>query len=145
MVTWPPRPDWRMAIFSPRRPDSSRSSAATSGLAPAADAGSDAPVAHVNSMAAAPYAGESREVVTLYGAADAETLALAWVGRGDFGAEDFDTALTQAFDAAAGSISEILLDLPRLGDWLEEGAVACGADLNQVSGQALRGRNDLLH
>lgn len=72
-------------------------------------------------------------------------LALAWVGRGDFGAEDFDTALTQAFDAAAGSISAILLDLPRLGDWLEEGAVACGADLNQVSGQAVRARNDLLH
>ena len=72
-------------------------------------------------------------------------LALAWVGRGDFGAEDFDTALKQAFDAQAGSISMILLNLPGLGDWLQQGAAACGADLNQVSGQAVGGRNDLLH
>jgi len=41
-------------------------------------AGSPAPVAHVNSVPATPsFDGQGRDVVTLYGAADARTLALA--------------------------------------------------------------------
>jgi len=72
-------------------------------------------------------------------------LALAWIGRGDFSAKDFDVALTRAFDRHAGPIAEVLAQVPRLGDVLERGAVACGADLSQISSHNSGRPNGLLH
>jgi hypothetical protein len=56
-------------------------------------------------------------------------VALAWIGRGDFDGSEFDQALTMAFERRLGPTSDYLLGLPLLGDLLEQGAAACGANL----------------
>lgn len=50
-----------------------------------------------------------------------ELVALAWVGRGTYGAEEWDDALEAAHDAHNPRTAEYLLSLPLLGDYLEEG------------------------
>jgi hypothetical protein len=55
-----------------------------------------------------------------------ELIALVWVGRGDFGAEEWREAVALARERQAGSTSEYLLGLPLLGDFLEEGLAAFG-------------------
>jgi len=56
-------------------------------------------------------------------------LALSLIGRGDFGLEAFDQALTAAFDRRGRRGADFLFGLPGLADLLETGALACGADL----------------
>ncbi len=48
-------------------------------------------------------------------------VALAWVGRGDFDAEDFDQAVEEARERAVGSTAKYLLGMPLLADYLEAG------------------------
>src|SRR3546814_18658409 len=55
-----------------------------------------------------------------------ELVALSWVGRGDFLAEEWDDALTAARDRHTGPTSTYLLGMPLLGDLLEEGFTAVG-------------------
>jgi hypothetical protein len=55
-------------------------------------------------------------------------IALAWIGRGDFGSLEFDEALTRAFDRQDGLPADYLLSLPMLGDAIEQGAMSCGAE-----------------
>lgn len=54
--------------------------------------------------------------------------ALAWIGRGDFSPTEFDEALSMAFERGTRSAADYLAGLPGLGDLLEQGAEACGAD-----------------
>ncbi|KAF2991258.1 DUF3775 domain-containing protein [Methylocystis sp. MJC1] len=56
----------------------------------------------------------------------AELVALAWVGRGDFAAADWNEALRQARDRRQGSPSAYLLGIPLLASLLEEGLGAFG-------------------
>jgi hypothetical protein len=56
-------------------------------------------------------------------------VALTWIGRGDFDPSEFDRALTTAFERKLGPTSDYLLGFPLLGDLLEQGAAACGANL----------------
>lgn len=56
----------------------------------------------------------------------AELVALTWVGRGDFAAEEWEAALTAAQDRQTGPTSAYLLGMPMLGDLLEEGFTALG-------------------
>ncbi len=51
----------------------------------------------------------------------AELVAIAWIGRGDFEAEDFQQAVDEARDRAAGSTATYLLGMPLLADHLEAG------------------------
>ncbi|MDP3493256.1 MAG: DUF3775 domain-containing protein [Hyphomonadaceae bacterium] len=60
-------------------------------------------------------------------------IALAWIGRGDFGSHEFDEALTRAFDRRDGLPADYLLSLPMLGDVLELGVKSCGAELDGYS------------
>jgi hypothetical protein len=55
-----------------------------------------------------------------------ELIALAWVGRGDFGAEEWPEAVALARERRVASTTEYLLGLPLLGDFLEEGLAAFG-------------------
>jgi len=55
-----------------------------------------------------------------------ELVALTWVGRGDFAAEEWDDALTAARDRRTGPTADYLLGVPLLGDLLEEGFTALG-------------------
>jgi Protein of unknown function (DUF3775) len=57
-------------------------------------------------------------------------IALAWIGRGDFGSHEFDQALTRAFDRRDGLPADYLLSLPMLGDALEQGVKSCGVELD---------------
>ena len=59
-------------------------------------------------------------------------VALAWLGRGDYGADDWSNALEAARAAAHdGPTSRYLMGLPLLGDMLEEGADMLGVSLTR--------------
>ncbi|WP_420340192.1 DUF3775 domain-containing protein [Roseibium sp.] len=51
----------------------------------------------------------------------AELVAITWIGRGDFEAEDFAQAVQEAKDRAVGSTASYLLGMPMLADHLEAG------------------------
>lgn len=57
----------------------------------------------------------------------AELVALAWIGRGDFTAAEWDEALAEARARGNSRTASYLLGMPMLGDWLEEGLEAIGA------------------
>jgi hypothetical protein len=53
-------------------------------------------------------------------------VALAWLGRGDFVADEWADALRAASDARSDHTDTYLLGIPQLGDYLEEGLSALG-------------------
>lgn len=53
-----------------------------------------------------------------------ELVALAWVGRGSFAAEEWDEAVAEARRAHNARTAEYLMGQPMLGDLLEEGLAA---------------------
>ncbi len=55
-----------------------------------------------------------------------DLIALAWVGRGDFGREDWEEARALARDRHRTHSSEYLMGMPQLGDYLEEGLTTLG-------------------
>ena len=50
-----------------------------------------------------------------------QVVALTWLGRGDFGKEDWAEALETAGDRHTEHTAEYLLGMPLLADYLEEG------------------------
>lgn len=58
-----------------------------------------------------------------------ELLALMWVGRGDFSREEWDEALSTASDRHNGREAKYLIGTPLLGDYIEEGLVSLGIDV----------------
>ena len=52
--------------------------------------------------------------------------ALAWIGRGDFDAEQLDEARRAAAELKPGWLIRQLISLPLLGDYLEEGLSSLG-------------------
>jgi hypothetical protein len=63
----------------------------------------------------------------------AALIALAWVGRGDYEAAEWDEAKTLAAERNAGrDASDYLLGMDGLGDLLEEGVAAFGLSLDDV-------------
>jgi hypothetical protein len=56
----------------------------------------------------------------------AELVALTWVGRGDFTADDWNEAVRLARERHSGPTSDYLLGTPLLGDYLEEGLSQLG-------------------
>lgn len=65
-------------------------------------------------------------------------VALTWLGRGDYEAEEWDEALAAARERANGATAHYLIGMPLLGDLLEEGAEKLGIDLiaEEVAGLA---------
>ena len=61
--------------------------------------------------------------------AKATLVALAWLGRGDYEAEDWQEALTAARERAEGPAARYLMGIPLLGDYLEDGADKLGINL----------------
>lgn len=57
-----------------------------------------------------------------------ELLALVWVGRGDFSAEEWEEALSTAGDRHNGREAKYLLGIPLLGDYIEEGLETLGIE-----------------
>ncbi|MET4698458.1 hypothetical protein ABIE65_001480 [Constrictibacter sp. MBR-5] len=56
----------------------------------------------------------------------AELVALAWLGRGDYTADEWSDAVAAARERHSGPTSEYLLGIPVLPDYLEEGLAAFG-------------------
>lgn len=57
----------------------------------------------------------------------AELIALMWIGRGDYSADEWNEAVNEARQRGNRRTSKYLLGMPLLGDWLEEGLEAIGA------------------
>ncbi len=51
----------------------------------------------------------------------AQMVALAWLGRGDYSLAEWDAAVAAALDRQTGSTARYLLGIPILADLLEEG------------------------
>ncbi len=58
-----------------------------------------------------------------------ELLALAWLGRGDYTAEEWDQAVAAAREAHDEHAVAYLVETPNLGDLLEEGLAALGQSI----------------
>ena len=58
-----------------------------------------------------------------------ELLALVWLGRGDYTAENWPEALQQARQTQTATETAYLLGTPLLADYLEEGVSALGLSL----------------
>lgn len=67
-----------------------------------------------------------------------ETLvALAWMGRGDFGSDEWDEARSTAADRDNGDVAHYLAGMPMLGDYLEAGADTLGISLADTEAQTM--------
>ena len=55
-----------------------------------------------------------------------ELVAIVWIGRGDYEAADWDTAVTDARGRAQGPTARYLLGMSMLADYIEEGLAAIG-------------------
>ncbi len=62
----------------------------------------------------------------------AELVALTWVGRGDFSAEEWDEAVRTARQRGSSHTAEYLLGTPLLGDYLEEGMSQLGLAVEDI-------------
>lgn len=67
----------------------------------------------------------------------AALVALAWVGRGTFEAEEFAEAVDTARSERANATSAYLLGMPLLADYLEEGLEKLGYSAEDVVGDVM--------
>lgn len=59
-------------------------------------------------------------------------VAIAWIGRGTYEAEELEEAITTARDEATGSTAQYLLGIPLLADFLEEGLEKLGYSVDDI-------------
>jgi hypothetical protein len=64
-------------------------------------------------------------------------VALAWVGRGTFTADEFDEAVETARNERVVSTSRYLLGIPLLADYLEEGLDKLGISVEDAESDVL--------
>ena len=77
-----------------------------------------------------PVGAEIREIIQdLAEDQQVELVAMTWVGRGDFSAEEWQDAVDSATERKTGPTADYLLGMPLLGDLMEEGFVALGYTL----------------
>lgn len=90
-----------------------------------ADASNPSDDKFVSVMTEEAYGAVRSEIAAFIDAMDEdeqiELVALAWVGRGDFSADEWTEALAQARERRKGPTSEYLLGIPLLASFLESG------------------------
>ena len=59
-------------------------------------------------------------------------VALVWIGRGTFSADEFDEAVQTARDERVNTTARYLLGMPLLADYLEEGLEKLGISLEDA-------------
>lgn len=64
-------------------------------------------------------------------------VALAWIGRGTYEAEDIDEAIDTARSEATTSTANYLLGMPLLADYLEEGLDKLGFAVGEIEDDIL--------
>jgi Protein of unknown function (DUF3775) len=62
----------------------------------------------------------------------AALIALAWIGRGDYGPEDWEEARSLAAERNESDAPSYLLDMDMLGDLLAEGVASFGLSIEDV-------------
>jgi hypothetical protein len=62
----------------------------------------------------------------------AAMIALAWIGRGDYGPEDWDEARSLAAERNESDAASYLLEMDMLGDLLAEGVASFGLSIEDV-------------
>jgi len=62
----------------------------------------------------------------------AALIALAWVGRGDYGPEDWEEARSLAAERNESGTASYLLEMDMLGDLLAEGVASFGLSIEDV-------------
>ena len=62
-----------------------------------------------------------------------ELLALVWVGEGDYDVEEWSEAVEDARDNPDERRADAFLNIPLLGDYLEEGLAELGLSCNDVN------------
>jgi hypothetical protein len=67
----------------------------------------------------------------------ASLVALAWIGRGSFAAEELDEALATARAEQNSRTDDYLLGMPLLPDYLEEGLERLGYSVEDAEDEAL--------
>lgn len=67
----------------------------------------------------------------------AEVVAIMWIGRGSFEAEDFAEALATARAEATTPTADYLIGTPHLSDHLESGLEALGVDPSEAEGDLM--------
>ena len=96
----------------------------------ASNASDDRLVSVLEAQADNPAEQQLREAIeSLSDDEQAVLVALTWIGRGDFGCDELDGAITTAFERRQGSTVDYLVGIPLLGDLIEQGAASCGIDL----------------
>ena len=74
-----------------------------------------------------PAAAELREMIEdLNDDEVIDLIALTWVGRGDYGREEWEEARSLARERRRRQSADYLMGMPALGDYLEEGLTALG-------------------
>lgn len=82
--------------------------------------------------------GELRGLLeTLNEDEQAEVVAIMWIGRGSFEAEDFAEALVTAQTEATTPTADYLIGTPHLSDHLEAGLEALGVDPSEAEDDLL--------
>jgi len=69
-----------------------------------------------------------------------DLIALAWIGRGDFGLEEWALARESAREVNPARITEYLLGMPALSDYLEDALSQLGYSLSDYLDQAGAGQ-----
>lgn len=64
-------------------------------------------------------------------------VALAWIGRGTFGREDWEEALEAARDGHTRHTAQYLTSMPLLADYIEEGLAAFGLSCMELEKEHL--------
>ena len=62
----------------------------------------------------------------------AELVAMTWIGRGDYDADDWEEAKEQARERGTKGTAEYLLGTPLLGDYLENGFNELGHSCEEI-------------
>lgn len=62
----------------------------------------------------------------------AHLVAIAWIGRGAFDAEDYDSAVATALAEATTPTADYLMGMPHLAGNLEAGLEALGIDVTEA-------------
>lgn len=92
-----------------------------------ADPDEDDPEAHLLEEEGDTIAEELREAIAEMNEDEqAALIALAWIGRGEFDASEWEEAVRTAKERNLRNAEDYLVGMPLLGDYLEEGLAAFG-------------------
>jgi len=69
----------------------------------------------------------------------ASLVAVMWIGRGTFEAEEFDEARRTAYEEATTPCADYLIGTPHLSDHLENGLDALGLSASDDEDELIRG------